>query len=156
MKKLVNFVFLSVFTLVLFSCSTDGTPLVNSFDVEDDILYETVYVDLVPSKGARSLDVNAETFTAKLGYSPVKEEVVSVEASDELLRELGINNTEFSAEFFEQLELEYEATGKHRDCFQSCKELERGEGRGACKFGCWVDIAKDVIDAIASIKKIFD
>lgn len=149
MKKIVNFFILSVFTLILFSCSTDNNPALNAVD---EIYYETVYVDLIPSKRTNSTDDNAITYSVKLNYNFIEEKLESIEASEALLNELKMSNEMFSEAFFKQLELENETKGRHSDCIENCNDkYDKGEGRGKCKFNCWVDTTVELIKAIAEL-----
>lgn len=61
-------------------------------------------------------------------------------------------NTNFS-------EIYAEAAGDHNhsECIENCndkytdKEGNKKKGRGACKFNCWVETVKEIIDDLAEI-----
>jgi len=50
---------------------------------------------------------------------------------------------------YKESDMDYVAAGEHKDCINWCKEnKKKGDGRGKCKFNCWVDTAVKIIEAI--------
>lgn len=156
-------VILTLGLITLFSCNKDRTT--ENLSAEDKYstvtLKEQVKVQSKTEEGRfEFLDV---TFTAKVDKEG---NLIDGEVSKNLLDYFGVKTQEeFEKQIGQKLQeeqlLALKASAEkqvdninfyandewsHKDCIKDClQSFEKGDGRGSCKFGCWVDTIRHFI-----------
>ena len=113
-------------------------------------------ITLTRTLGVATRSGEPATFTAVFDLKT--ETLVSYSASPALLETVQMTTTELDNHLRREmgpvynLEPDIQNSYSHSDCIRGCyNDYEKGQGRGRCKFNCWVDTVMEFIKALVPI-----
>lgn len=132
------------------SCSEKAEVAPGIFP-EDGLITLTRTIDAVVTRSGESAVLTAV-------FDLNDESLVEYSVSPEFLEAVGMTAEELDLYLKDEMGSLYYmqsgplTRGPHSDCINNCNDtLERGGGRGACRFNCWVDTVERYLTQIATI-----
>ncbi|MBW2963024.1 hypothetical protein [Mesonia aestuariivivens] len=162
MKKIKNYLQISLILLFLSSCSNDNAVEDTNFEENQNTIIKTdnpVYKNQNYSESEINIykikriyydkATNQEIpISFRIGLSEGSDNLQFFDISDNILKLKGITKAELEAELInvanggddDDDDDPNDGLLPHAKCIETCKDKhKKGEGRGSCKANCWVD-----------------
>ncbi|MDR2890526.1 MAG: hypothetical protein LBV18_02840 [Alistipes sp.] len=113
----------------------------------------------------RTLDVatrSGETASISAVFDVETETIISYSVSPGLLEDMQMTPAEFDDRLRHEMGPAYylepfnsAQSGPFSDCYAACADKKRGEGRGTCRFACWMDMFERIVTVLAEAVDVF-
>ncbi len=100
------------------------------------------------------IDENGQEVIGKIRFTMPSDDsisLVNLEVTNNLVEEGGLSSSFFEDYYLSESGKSTTSKSSQLGCFNACKKIKKGEGRGVCKAECWFNILAKAIPIIIAI-----